>query len=312
MSLLSEFRNPTRWYSQLIAAILALAFFALLATGTISGFLVYRILSPAHSRAEINLENFPGHPGVLTFNVPGVGSREGWFFPGLRSAPTILLCHGYQSNRGELLTLVTALQDHQYNVFLFDFASHGSSSGLTTLGFRETRELHAAIEAVARRDDVDRSRFGLWGTNLGGYAVIAAAAADPRVRAFVADSVHNQPADMVRLQVERSGLGALPFMERSAQLAFEWLNYSYRHEPPLSERLSRLSGVAKLYIQAADDPVLAESTQELFVRSAEPREQVILPKGNYVGMLDEEKRRYENRIVSFFLLNLPPSGGARR
>jgi hypothetical protein len=26
-------------------------------------------------------------------------------------------------------------------------------------------------------------------------------------------------------------------------------------------------------------------------------------------MLDDEKRSYENRIVSFFLVNLPPAGG---
>jgi len=32
---------------------------------------------------------------------------------------------------------------------------------------------------------------------------------------------------------------------------------------------------------------------------------VDLPHGNYAGMVDEEKRSYENRIVSFFLVSLP-------
>jgi len=37
-----------------------------------------------------------------------------------------------------------------------------------------------------------------------------------------------------------------------------------------------------------------------------PKEEVSLPQGNYEGLLDDQKRTYENRIISFFLLNLPP------
>jgi hypothetical protein len=32
---------------------------------------------------------------------------------------------------------------------------------------------------------------------------------------------------------------------------------------------------------------------------------VVLQHGNYAGMPDDEKRKYENRVVSFFLVNLP-------
>lgn len=312
MALISELRYPTKWYAKLITAVLALVFFAFLATATISAFLLYRIVSPVHSRSDIDTQSFPGHPDAVVFDVSGVGRRQGWFFPGLKTAPTIILCHGYESHRGELLTLVTALQDHQYNVFLFDFAGHGSSPGRTTLGFREAQELRAAVDAVARRDDVDRTRFGLWGTNLGGYVAVAVAAADPRVRALAVESVYDNPADMLRLEVARSGLGEFPLVERFAVLGFAWLNYSYRHEPPLSARLLRLAGVDMLFIQAGDDPELARSTRELFLRAPEPRAQVMLPKGNYAGMLDEAKRAYEKLIVSFFLLRLPPSGGRAR
>jgi hypothetical protein len=117
---------------------------------------------------------------------------------------------------------------------------------------------------------------------------------------------------MLRLEIERTGLASVPLVERFARLGFAWLNRSYRHEPPLSQRLTRLAGVPKLYIQVNDDPVLAQSTRDLFLRSPEPREQDILPKGNYAAMLEDEKRSYENRIVSFFLLNLPPSAPPHR
>src|SRR5882724_11948556 len=167
MSILDEFRFPTRWYTKILMAVLALLFFGVVATSAIAGFLVYRIVKPQRSSSEINMDSFPGRPDAVKFSVPGAGQREGWFFPGLLGAPTIVLCHGYGSSRGELLTLVSALQDHQYNVFVFDFVGHGGNAGTTSFGYRETPELKAAMDAIAQRGDVDPNSFGVWGHNMG-------------------------------------------------------------------------------------------------------------------------------------------------
>ena len=309
MSILYELRYPTKWYMKLITAVLALIFFAVLATAAIAGFLVYRIVKPQRTSSDINMDSFPGKPDAVDFDVPQLGARHGWFFPGLRGAPTIVLCHGYGSSRGELLTLVSALQDHQYNVFVFDFAAHGAIDGITTFGYREADELRAAIDTVATRSDVNASAFGLWGYNLGAYAALREAENDHRVRALVLDSVYDQPQQMVKIGVERTGLGGFPLMARSAQLSFTWLNYQYREDPPLSKKLNALAGVPKLFIEPSDDPELAEITRQMFMKSPEPRDQVIIPHGNFVAMDDNDKREYENRVVSFFLLRLPATGG---
>src|SRR5207248_3239599 len=92
----------------------------------------------------------------------------------------------------KLLMLIFALQDHQYNVLVFDFAAHGANSGLTTLGYREADELHKAVDALATRDDLDSTRFGVWGYNLGAYAALREAEGDKRVRALVLDSVYDE------------------------------------------------------------------------------------------------------------------------
>jgi predicted alpha/beta-fold hydrolase len=241
--------------------------------------------------------------------VSGEGPRDGWFFPGLKSAPTIVLCPAYESSRGELLTLSSALQDQQYNVLVFDFSAHGSAGGRSTLGLHEVAELRAAMDAVANRGDVDANRFGLWGVNLGAYVALAEAMNDSRVRAIAAESPYDHPNEMVALQVSRSGLGSLPLVTRMSQMIFGWANRQYGNVPPLNTRIAKLSGVAQLYLEAPDDPVLAASTSELFRISSPPHELVVLQHGNYAGMLDDEKRNYENRIVSFFLVNLPPAGG---
>ena len=312
MSIVFELRYPTRWYTKLATILGALLFFAVLATGAIAGFLLFSIVRPQKSSSEINLDSFPGRPDAVAFTVPGVGSREGWFFPGLRGAPTIVLCHGYGSSRGELLTLISALQDHQYNAFVFDFAGHGKNSGMTTFGYREAEELRVAIDTLAVRNDVDPARFGLWGYNLGAYAALREAEGDRRVRALVLDSVYDQPDEMVKIGVQHSGLAGFPFMVRAADLGFGGLNYKYRKDPPLSKNFIALTNVPKLFIESADDSNLADMTRQMFLKAPEPRDQEIIAHGNFVSLNDDEKRAYENRVVSFFLLRLPATGRAIR
>ena len=307
MRLLSELRYPTTWSTKLLLVLFALVFFAVLATTAIAGFLVYRIVKPQRTSTEISMASFPGRPENMEFQVPELGKREAWFFPGLRGASTIVLCHGYGSSRGELLTLVSALQDHQYNVFVFDFTAHGANAGITTLGYREADELRRAVDAAAGRNDVDPARVGLWGYNLGAYAALREAENDKRVRALIVDSVYDQPEQMVKVGVERNGLGGFPFMIKSAELSFKYLNYAHRQDPPLSSKLLALNGVPTLFIQAMDDPELAGITREMFLKAPEPREQAIIAHGNFVSMNDDDKRSYENRVVSFFLLHMLPT-----
>jgi pimeloyl-ACP methyl ester carboxylesterase len=312
MSILSELRSPKSLHAQLLTALAALLFFGVLATSAIAGFLVYRIVKPQRTSSEINMESYPGRPDAMKFSVPGAGQRDGWFFPGFMGAPTIVLCHGYGSSRGELLTLVSALQDHQYNVFVFDFAGHGANDGITTFGYGEVRELRAAVDELAKRGDVDAQSFGLWGYNLGAYGALREAEDDKRVRALVLDSVYETPEQMVKIGVERAGMSQLPLMARSAEVSFGWINHKYRGEKPLTWKLDSLLGVPKLFIAAADDPELADITLKIYKNAPEPKEQVTILHGNFPNMGDQDKRDYENRVVSYFLLRLPARGKATR
>jgi hypothetical protein len=140
---------------------------------------------------------------------------------------------------------------------------------------------------------------------LGAYAALREAEGDKRIRALILDSVYDDPQQMVKIGVERNGLGTFPFMVRATQLIFGYLNNIHRHDPTISSKLSALNGVPTLFIQALDDPELAAVTRDMFLKAPEPREQAIIPHGNFVGLSGEEKRGYENRVVSFFLLHLP-------
>jgi pimeloyl-ACP methyl ester carboxylesterase len=190
-------------------------------------------------------------------------------------------------------------------VYLFDFIGHGDSKAHTTLGLVESQELQAALNAVAKRDDVDPNRFGLWGANLGAYAALAVAEHDPRVRAYALESAYEKPDDFLRFQVRKSGLARIPFVERLGVFAFQWENKRDRDILPLSIALGTVATDSKLYLEANDEPFLALETREMYLKSPEPKQQAELNTGNYAAMSDDAKRVYENRLLGFFLLNLP-------
>jgi pimeloyl-ACP methyl ester carboxylesterase len=308
MAVFQETRYPTTRLAKVLSSLLALLLFGLATVSTVSGFLLYQILHPPRNVNTINLDVMMGHPTSFDFQVPGGSSHQGWFFPGLRGAPAIVVCHGYLSQRAEVLTLVTALQDHEFNVFLFDFLGHGANSGRTTLGYRETAELRASVEALAARDDIDPHRFGLWGVDMGGYAVLEVASSDPRVAAFAVDDAYDDPRTMVKLEVEKSGLTTLPYVTRLSDFGFRMFNYQFRDEPPVSTRLARTAGIPKLFVASEDRAGLANQTRELFRRAPDPKS-ILRQAQSYRDMSDEERKTYESQIVNFFLQSIPPRGG---
>ncbi len=305
MAVLSELRYPTTRFAKVFSGLLALLLFGIVSIGTVSGFLLYQILKPARTPNTFDLNVMMGHPTTFSFPVEGGATRDGWFFPGLRGAPTIVVCHGYLSQRADVLTLVTALQEHEFNVFLFDFTGHGSSPGVTTLGYRETAELRSAVQALSTRDDVDSQHFALWGADMGGYVVLEVATSDPRISAFVVDDAYDDPRRMVQIEVKRSGLAVLPYVARFCDFGFRMLNYSFRNEPPVTLRLGQTKGVPKMFVQSDDRPGLADDVMQLYLRAPDPK-QLVRDRLSYLDMPDDDRKNYENQVVNFFLQYLPP------
>jgi len=311
MAALPNLHFPNLSVAKLLSSVLAIALFLFVAVAAVSGFLVYQIVRPQRAAASYDLSVMMGHPVTMSFPVAGGGSREGFFFPGLRGAPTIIVCHGYGSQRSDVLTLVSALQDQQFNVFVFDFAGHGNNLPGTTLGYREVAELRAAIAAIATRDDVDPTRFGLYGVDMGGYVVLEVATTDPKVKAFIVDDAYSDPRAFVQSEIKRSGLTVLPMVDKVSDFGFRMVNYPFRSQPPVTGQLPATIGMPKLFFVAEDRQVLATETMNLYNRAPDPK-QVIRTNAAYSAMSDDSRKNYETQVVGFFLQSLPPTASAAK
>lgn len=305
MEFFDDLRDARTLPGKIFLGLMLILLLSLLGVLAISGLVVRGVLWPEKVSLGVDPQSLINAPEVFTFAAPGGKTYEAWLFPGLRTAPVIILCHGYRSQRSDLLTMISPLQEHQYNVVVFDFSGHGANEGRTTLGPGETATLRALMDELSRRNDLDGTRFGMWGADIGGYAALAAAAADTRVKAVAVDSVYDQPVQFLDLQVEATGTTAVPLVGPIARLAYWLLNWSSRNDPPLSARVGSLTQTAKLFIQGRESPVLAEQTLQLFLKSPEPRAQTVLQRTGYASLPKEEKQEYDNQILNFFLQHLP-------
>ncbi|OPA73871.1 hypothetical protein BVG16_25865 [Paenibacillus selenitireducens] len=121
----------------------------------------------------------------------------GWFIPSRElqlkeraAAPTIIIVHGWGSNRAYSLRYVDPLHEAGFSVFLFDVRCHGDSediSASSSYTFRD--DLISAVHYIRSRSDVDLEAIGVLGHSLGGLGTILALDQTLPVQAVVTDSM---------------------------------------------------------------------------------------------------------------------------
>jgi pimeloyl-ACP methyl ester carboxylesterase len=87
---------------------------------------------------------------------------QGWWLPSKNGA-AIVIAHGSNADRTDLLTEARALARKGYGVLLYDQPGHGESQGTVTLGKCEIDALGAALNFALARPGVDPQRLGAIG-----------------------------------------------------------------------------------------------------------------------------------------------------
>ena len=125
----------------------------------------------------------------------------GWFIPAPnRDAPAIICCHGYPFDKGNILDLANFLYP-DYHIFLFDFRGMGESEGkVTTVGFRETKDLEAAVGYLKKRGI---EKIGAIGFSLGAAVILMANL--PEIKAIVSDSSFRDMDSVINVIFKRLG-----------------------------------------------------------------------------------------------------------
>lgn len=157
-------------YPALAYLVLSLIFFYLYVHPRryVSGF------TPSDSGVKFEPVEFTASDGI---------NLSGWFIPNKSSRKALIICHGYPMDKGNVYGMTSFLVK-DFNVLLFDFRALGSSGGFfSTGGARETRDVDAAIDFLAKKGF---GKVGLFGFSMGASVILMSG--NPAVAARVADS----------------------------------------------------------------------------------------------------------------------------
>ncbi len=291
-------------FKLLRVTLIFLAFLAV-TVGGISGFITYKILSVRNDTERITPDAIFQTSFVnLSFDDRQGREHDGWLLVGLKGAPAIILCHGYNSNRSDLLSLGNLLQENHFNAYVFNFQGPKVKEKFTDLGLSQVEILQAVIGKVTQHPGVNPNRIGLYGLNSGGFAALAVAQQNPLVKTLVVDTVFEQPRQMFEAEVDGLVGGTGETFRLLPGTLFQVVTYR-KPKPALVENMKKLEGKPKLFIQGRETGLLARQTEALHDMAPEPKRLLVMDQSYTALTSGTVKKEYEDQVLNFFLQNLP-------
>jgi pimeloyl-ACP methyl ester carboxylesterase len=131
----------------------------------------------------------------ISFSAADGIPLSGWWVPAREAKGTVVLVHGLNRSRIEMVKKTSFLNQRGWNALLFDLRHHGKSGGeVSSFGHFEKQDVHAAVQWARARAT---GPVVLWGVSLGAASATLAAADDPTIAALVCDSSYRSLRDTV-------------------------------------------------------------------------------------------------------------------
>jgi pimeloyl-ACP methyl ester carboxylesterase len=223
----------------------------------------------------------------------------GAYLAGDSGRPGVVLCHGYWRDHFEPLDIGVVLNRDGYHVLLFDFRGCGQSDGNhTTVGYRETEDVSAAIDHL--RDRVGDAPLGVLGISMGAAAAIMAA---PRagLKAMVADSpfAHLEGVMSRKVRDFTPHPWLIPLSWISIMLGETLSGGNYRAVRPVDSVRSLESTPMMVIYGERDEFISSDQIDELVQAAPGPKELWILDCGHAMARIEAEEE-YRARVHRFF------------
>lgn len=227
---------------------------------------------------------------------------EGWWVAAPDARGTVVLVHGLNRSRIEMVRKVPFLHGARWNALLFDLRHHGTSGGeASTFGDRERLDVQAAKAYAATRA---AGSVVFWGVSLGGAAAALAAAEDPTVAGLICDSTYRSLRDAVRHHIGlfrrfRPWLRLVPSWPVASEVVW-WMGRRGDFNPDavdLVAAASRLSGRPVLFVCSSGDRRMPpEIAFELKAVAGDAARVLVVPGNSHGGAWREGTAAYEKAV----------------
>ena len=213
---------------------------------------------------------------------------EGWWVPAPVARGSVVMVHGLNRSRVEMVRRVPFVHEAGWNALLFDLRHHGASGGqATTFGAREKDDVLAAARLARERAP---GPVVLWGVSLGGASAVFAAAQDPGVAGVICDSSFRSLDDTVRHHLQlfrgfRWWLRAVPRWP-VADLAVFWMGRRGGFDASavdVQAAARRLAGRPVLFVANSEDRRMPKEIAFDLQTAAGPAAEVLVVPGKSHG-----------------------------
>jgi alpha-beta hydrolase superfamily lysophospholipase len=268
-----------------------------------------------HPPLMSRLETFPEQYGLryekAVFKTRDGLTLKGWWIPspeGESELRTLIMCHGWGDNKGELLKITHYLNEKAgFNLLYFDNRSHGESEGeVTTIGALETIDFDAAVNYLKENKPENVKRLGVFGMSMGAAVACMSVPDHPEVKAAVLES----PFTDFRIVTRRWAWNNL-YVPYFPLVPITMWFLRWKVSDPKVDTYSPIRFVAKiaprplLIVGGSADRLMTESdVRRLYAAAAEPKQLWIIPGAAHAKCHDVGGLEYEARVTSFFNKNL--------
>lgn len=236
----------------------------------------------------------------VSFRTSDGAVLSAWLIPSRNSA-AIVTVPGSGSTRTATLDQAAVLAGHGYGVLMIDPRGQGRSGGhAMDAGWYGERDITAAVTFLQHQPGVDPDRIGVLGLSMGGEAAIGAAAADPAVRAVVAEGATHRTAADKAGYLPGGVLGAIQRGIDKLTYGIADLLTSAPAPGTLHSAIARAHGTPFLLI--AGGKVGDEPEAVAYLRSAAPErvQTWTVPGASHTHALATAPAQWTARVTAFF------------
>lgn len=245
------------------------------------------------------VEYYPTVPcDTIQFTTHNGVKLEGWYMKTDSSKGTVILFHGLNSNKGNVLSETLEFISMGYNTLLLDMRAHGNSGGIVnTLGYNESEEVKIAFDYIRNKGE---KNIVLWGMSLGAV-IISKAVSDYNItpEKMILEMPFNRLQDHLKARARLAGFPSEPF----GFLVTLWLGieqgfWGFSHKT--SSYVKKVNCPVLLQWGAKDAYVTAAETNTIFSNIASEKKQlVIYDQGMHAPLIRSDKGKWELTVGRF-------------
>jgi len=219
---------------------------------------------------------------------------EGWYVPSRNGAAVILPGRDKRQPHARMLI------EHGYGVLIHDRRGEGASEGDPNLfGWGGARDVHAAVEFLQDRPDVDPGRIGGLGLSVSGEMLLQAAAENPDLAAVVSEGAGTRSLSE-ELEELSDATVVRAFHALIAKQAGLLLFSNESPPPSLVELVPRIAPRPVLLIWAPNggNRETMNTTYHRLIGSSASIWSI--PDAQHVEGIKQHPEEYERRVIDFF------------